>query len=361
MTILLTGATGLVGAATLQKLAEQHEHARFVVLVRSPGRWRALAPTLGSAAARVHAIAADLRQPGLGISAGDRALLRCHDIDAIIHCGADVCFSRPLADARAVNTEGTRRMIALAQELNARCFVYVSTAFVAGRRSGSIAADLQEPSDGWVNAYEQSKFEAELLVTSAQLPYVIVRPSIIVCDDLSGRVSQYNSVHRALNLCYSGLASMLCGREDSPVDVVPADYVAGAIAQLATCAMSRGRIYHLCAGERALRLGQLLDRCFAIWSRDPSWRRRSIPQPALTDLNTYQLFEQAVEQTADERLRAITRALGHFAPQLYYRKVFDTQSTEQALGYSAPAPETYWEAVIEGLQRDHWRSRRNAA
>src|SRR5687768_12485046 len=277
MEILLTGATGLVGSALLPRLAQQYPDAHFTVLVRSPQRWRALAPTLGDAATRVTALRADLRAPRLGMTTAERASIG--DLDLVVHCGADVSFSRALPDSRAVNTAGTRRMITLGEETDAKCFAYVSTAFVAGRRTGVIGDALIQPRDGWVNAYEQSKFEAEALVRASTLPWVVFRPGIIVCDDLSGRVTQYNSVHRALHLCYTGLASMLSGAEDTLVDVVPADYVASAIAQIATRA-AVGQAYHLCAGAQAIRLGDLLDRCFAYWSRNDAWRRRSIPRPA---------------------------------------------------------------------------------
>lgn len=347
MRIAITGATGLVGSALLQHLAREHPEARFTVLVRSLLRWRALAPSLNLPAHRITAVHADLRA---SIDADLRA------VDLLIHCAADTSFSRELAESRALNTGGTARLIDLAQRARVRRFAYVSTAFVAGTRTGRIPADLDAP-PGWVNAYEQSKYEAELLVRRAQLDWVVFRPATIVCDDEGGRVSQYNSVHRALHLCQRGLAALLSGAEDSPVDLVTNQYVVRAIARIALQGEASGQTYHLCAGPRAIRLGELLDRCFVRWRQDAEWRRRGIARPALTDLATYRHFERSIYETADQRLRAITRALGFFAPQLCYAKEFDTGNTARALGFEAAAPVSYLDNMLASLEADHWTTR----
>ena len=360
MTILITGATGMVGSGVLSKLAAAHPAARFMVLVRSPARWQALAPLLGDTAERVTPIRGDLRLPSLGINPEQLRQLT-GSLHSIIHCAGDVSFSRPLAESRVTNTHGTRRVLELAWSTRVQNFSYISTAFVAGRRTGLIGSDLVRPRDGWVNAYEQSKFEAEMLVRDSGLPWTIFRPSIIACDDDSGRVSQYNSLHRALFLCYNGLASLMPGAEDTPVDAVTADYVSSAIAELALLPESREQTYHLCAGGGAIPLGELLDRSFELWSRDVDWSRRATPRPALTDLGTYRLFTSAVDETGDTRLRGITRALGHFAPQLCYGKLFDTRSTDAALGYAAPPTSTLWNPMINQLLLEHWNAVRSVA
>jgi len=41
-----------------------------------------------------------------------------------------------------------------------------------------------------------------------------------------------------------------------------------------------------------LRLDELLDITYARWAMDPEWRRRGIVRPAITDLQTYALFER---------------------------------------------------------------------
>jgi thioester reductase-like protein len=353
-TILLTGATGLIGSCVLRHLGRDHPNTRFLVLVRSTGRWHAIAPALGLTAERTQPVGGDLSAGGLGLRGHDRARI-IDDVDSIIHCAADVSFSRPLAQARAVNTEGTRRLLELAAVMpRLQRFVQVSTAFVVGRQTGRIESSQTASSSGWVNGYEQSKAEAELLVRNAGVPWTILRPSTVVCDDIHGRISQYNAIHRALYLSYSGLTSMLPGTMDTPIDVVTAEYVSSAIATLAVRPDTIGQAFHLCAGSGAITLGDLLDRSFAVWQQDAQWLRRSVPRPALTDLATYRLFEQSIEDTADARLRTISRALSHFAPQLAYAKHFDNSRTDAVLGYSAPPARAFWDAMVRQLLITHW-------
>jgi nucleoside-diphosphate-sugar epimerase len=272
----------------------------------------------------------------------------------LIHSAADIVFSRSLTDARHVNTEGTRNVIELCASLPHARLAYVSTAFVVGRRTGAIADGDDAGDEGWVNSYEQSKHEAETLVRSSGLEYVVARPSTIVCDDLHGGVTQVNAVHRALRLYHAGLAAMMPGTEDTPIDVVPAEWIAEGIARLALARHTAGLTVHLCAGEGALPLGALLDRTYALWSRDPAWRRRGIARPALSDLATYELFERSVELVGDARLKRITRSLSHFVPQLALPKHFDTSRALALLDDAAPPVSAYWDRMLECLLASNW-------
>jgi hypothetical protein len=271
----------------------------------------------------------------------------------VVHCAADVVFSRSLAESRRVNVEGTRTVIELASSMPRARVVFVSTAFVVGRRTGPIADDDRATDSGWVNAYEQSKHEAEELVRVSGLEYVIARPSTIVCDDVRGVVSQVNAVHRALRLYHAGLASMMPGTEDTPVDVVPAHWVSESITALALSGVT-GTTVHLCSGERALPLGALLDRTYAFWARETAWRRRGIARPALSDLHTYELFEQSVHLVGDARLQHITRSLSHFIPQLALPKRFDTRRAASILHDEAPPVSVYWERMLGWMLATNW-------
>jgi hypothetical protein len=167
-------------------------------------------------------------------------------------------------------------------------------------------------------------------------------------------VTQVNAVHRALRLYHAGLASMMPGTEDTPVDVIPADWVADAIARLSLLARAAGRTVHLCSGGGALPLGMLLDRTYSVWSRDAGWRRRGIARPALSTLPTYNLFERSVELVGDARLKRITRSLSHFVPQLALPKQFDTSVACELLGEAAPPVITYWDRMLEQLLDANW-------
>jgi thioester reductase-like protein len=339
--LFLTGATGLVGGGVLQRMLRADPELRVAVLVRDRSRWAGIP--------RVTPVVGDLLAPGLGIPADARATL-AREVHLVVHAAADVVFSRPLDVARAANVEGTRRLLDLADAWpGVDRIAYVSTAFVAGRHTGSIPEAEVDGAAGWVNAYEQSKWEAECLVRAAARPWVILRSSTIVCDDPGGAVSQVNAVHHAVRLLHRGLVPMIPVEGAATVDLVPADYVTGAIAALAVRAGLEGRTLHLCAGSGALPVVELLDATWDVFARDAAWRRKALPRPELTDLATYGLLERSIEQTGDEVLQRPLRGLSHFAPQLALPKRFETAGADALLGVPAPPVAAYWTRVVEHL------------
>ncbi|HEV8304353.1 MAG TPA: SDR family oxidoreductase [Gemmatimonadales bacterium] len=345
--LFLTGATGLVGGGVLARMLRADPALRVAVLVRDPSRWPAID--------RVTPVAGDLCASGLGLTPDVRAAL-AREVHLVVHAAADVVFSRPLDVARATNVQGTRRVLDLVHEWpRVGQVVYVSTAFVAGRRTGSVAEAEEDGAAGWVNAYEQSKWEAERLVRAATRPWLIVRPSTIVCDDPDGGVvTQYNAVHHAVRLLHRGLVPMIATAPQASVDLVPADYVAGAIAALAVRHDLAGRTLHLCAGAGALAVPDLLENTWEVFARNPAWRRKALPRPVLTDLATYALLERSIDQTGDEMLQRAVRGLSHFAPQLALPKRFETAGADALLGAPAPPVGAYWARVVEHLLAVRW-------
>ncbi|MDQ6829532.1 MAG: SDR family oxidoreductase [Gemmatimonadota bacterium] len=350
-TVLVTGATGLLGAAVIARMLRDEPGVRIAALVRDSARWDALAASLGATGGRVSPIYGDVTQRGLGIDAAARATLE-HTARSVVHLAADTSFSRSLPRARAVNVEGTRHALELAESWgrDAR-FVHVSTAFVAGRRTGVIRECATCATTDWVNAYEQSKYEAERLVQQSGLAWIIARPSTVVCDTGAGGITQVNAVHRSLHLLYRGLAPMLPADADSLVDLVTTEYVAAAIVALRRDPLAEESVFHLCAGDRAISLGDLLDLAFDSWSSNSDWRRRRIERPALTDLATYELFERTVDDVAAPSLKRITRALSCFVPQLALSKRFETTGADRRLGFRAPAVRQFWPAVVTEIAR----------
>lgn len=361
-TILITGATGLIGRSVLARMIADGQVRHAFVLVRDAARWNATAASLPEGSRIVTPVTGDITLPGLGLDAATRDRIG-RTVTAVIHLAADTSFSQTLEHARAINTRGTAHILDLAETLpHVRRFAHVSTAFVAGAATGRVIEQDNGTTAGWVNAYEQSKHEAESLVRSFTREWVIMRPSTIICDSPAGGISQINAIHRALRLYYHGLASMIPGAESTPIDVVHGDYICSAIAALALRDASEGETYHLCAGAGALPLGELLDTTFGIWAEAPAWKRRSVMRPALTDLATYRLFEQTVEEVGDARLRQAVASLSHFVPQLSHPKLFDTARADAALGYAAPPARQFWTRFVEELLATRWApTTRNAA
>jgi nucleoside-diphosphate-sugar epimerase len=356
--VLVTGATGLLGSELVRRWTTSATPRRLAVLVRDRARWDAVARRLALPHDAVAALEGDVTREGLGLGCVERAWLAAH-ATAMVHLAADTTFSRPLDQARQVNRAGTANLLALAADCpHVARVAYVSTAFVAGRRTGAVpesADGAATPETGWVNGYEQSKAEAEALLRGTRRDWVILRSSTIACADASGVVTQRNAVHQALRLFHDGLAAMIPGVAGSVLDVVPADYVSDAIARLALRGGIDGETVHLCAGAGAMPLSDLLAECHARWVTDPAWRRRGIALPSQADLETWELFTEAVERTGHPRLRRVTRALSHFLPQLALPKRFETQRATALLGAEPPLVRDYWGRMVDHLLSSGWR------
>jgi len=269
--ILLTGATGFVGMELLARYLERGERD-IVTLVRADSPDSAQARVDGvlenlfgadgpDYRSRVHAVAADVTAPDLGLSEADRIGV-AERVTKIIHSAASVSFSLPLGEARAINTEGTRRMLDLADLARARggleCYAHVSTAFVSGNHPGSFAECDRDVGQQFHNSYERSKFEAEELIRSREgLPYTIMRPSIVVGDRNNGWTSAFNVLYWPLRAFARGLFTAVPAIPSAPVDVVSIDYVADAAYELCETSCGNGATYHLTAGEHASTIAEL--------------------------------------------------------------------------------------------------------
>jgi len=270
MNALITGATGFLGREVTRQLLAGDPDLRLVALVRARDAAvlerrleelrRSVRPTDHG---RVVALAADVSQPrlGLGAAAYDRLVA---EVDRVIHVAATTRFDLSLADARRQNVGGTEGVLALCRALRARGRTarldYVSTAYVAGDRRGLVGEDELEAGQGFRNSYEQSKCEAERLCRNAmgELPVVIHRPSIIVGRASTGETTSYTTIYKpmaALVRFYSLWRPLvrlvrLPVAPDCLLDLVPVDWVAGAVAALWARPDAVGRCFHLAAGPR---------------------------------------------------------------------------------------------------------------
>jgi HAD superfamily hydrolase (TIGR01490 family) len=165
--ILLTGGTGFLGTALVEKILRSlPELGRLYLLIR-PSRDRSAAArfekdVLGSAAFRklreergedfsgyvagkVCVLEGDVHAPSLGLEEEDLAELS-REVDVVIHSAASVVFDAPLDAAVESNVHGTLGLLRLARGWERRpLFLHVSTAYVAGMREGD--APEEPPGD----------------------------------------------------------------------------------------------------------------------------------------------------------------------------------------------------------------------
>src|SRR4051812_38653653 len=208
---------------------------------------------------RVQAVRGDLTRPLLGRSAAELDAL-AEQVGDVIHAAASVSFASPLEEARASNVRGTERILDLAERCERRgglaSHSHVSTAFVAGARSGTAREEELDRGQGFRNAYERSKLEAEQLVRERMgtIPAKVFRPSIVVGEERSGWTASFNVLYTPLRAYSLGLR-VAPARRSTPVDAVSVDYVADAVFALATDPATTGGTYQLVSGGHSTTVG----------------------------------------------------------------------------------------------------------
>jgi thioester reductase-like protein len=366
--IFLTGATGFLGMELLARYLERTDRHVYALVRPSDAtepseRLRGvIAEVSGDPDAyrgRWSAVRGDAEVPGLGIEPGRMRELAAQVSD-IVHSAASVSFSLPLDQSRRINVAGTRRVLEFAELCRERGglrrFAYVSTAYVAGDHRGCFSEGDLDVGQDFRNSYERSKFEAERLVRERTdaLPVQIFRPSIIVGEQSSGWTASFNVLYPPLKGFEAGAYPALPARPDTPVDVVPVDYVADAIFELAERRPAeRGETHHLVAGERATTVGRLAERAGRYFRRRP---------PLLLPPQVYRLLIHPLLAAVSRgrRRRALRRTESLF-PYFSMRVRFDDRRSRallESVGIRPPRPESYLDRLLDFAVAARWGKRR---
>jgi dihydroflavonol-4-reductase len=167
--ILVTGASGFVGAAVAKSLVTAGHPVRVLV--------RPTSPRTNIADPRLDVAVGDLRDAG----SIERAM---QDVRVLFHVAADYrLWARHPEEIIHTNVEGTRALMAAALRAGVERVVYTSSVATLKARPGGEPSDETFPLDAAhaVGAYKYSKVAAEraveAMVAEQKLPAVIVNPS----------------------------------------------------------------------------------------------------------------------------------------------------------------------------------------
>jgi nucleoside-diphosphate-sugar epimerase len=201
----LTGGTGFlgshIGAELLRRghevtcLARGDRHLSAAERVDRVLRWHGVDVVVRQ---RARVLEGELTAPGLGLSAGQRRALR-GAIDSIVHCASDTSFvERHREQVTAANFDGMRHLLDFAAESGCRALHHLSTAYVAGRRSGLCREELVQ-GVAFHNVYEETKCGSEWLAwercRAERIRLTIYRPSIVYGHSRTGRTFRFNAFY----------------------------------------------------------------------------------------------------------------------------------------------------------------------
>lgn len=221
MKVLVTGASGFLGAAVCARLAERGHTVS--ALARRPG----------SVPADVEELKGDLAD-GEGL----RTALAAARPEAVVHLAAEIASQRDEAKIREVNVHGTARLVEACGTVDSPKFVFASTV-VTGEAGGEV---LTEDSELPVETpYGRSKQEGEQLVRESGLPSAVIRPGHVYGP---GGWYEHEFVRR---LRQPGRFAVI-GSGRNWWDVVHVDDVAGAFVSAVEDAPA-GALYHVADDE----------------------------------------------------------------------------------------------------------------
>ncbi|MCM2373856.1 type I polyketide synthase [Aporhodopirellula aestuarii] len=329
-TVLLTGATGMVGSYVMAELLRHGVSLAVVVrekgdqsarqrveqiLAKFENFWQQKLP-------RPTVLEGDINQPNLGLCDRDRRIVasRC---DRVLHSAASLSFAP--ADQSSnnepyrTNVEGTRHVLRFCRDHDIRQFHHVSTAYVCGRRTGVVGEDELDLGQDFANDYERSKLTAESLLWDAAKngdirSLTIYRPSIVIDRIGLSPISRDRTIYGAFSM-YQMLASRFgllvngewvdslgfAGTERK--NLVDVDWVAEAIWFLVMSPAYHNRTYHLTSADGTTVSD--LDTAFRIATEDWLERQtrlgneRRIALPQTTGDMNQEDVKQEIERMAE--------------------------------------------------------------
>ncbi len=267
-TIFLTGFPGFIAERLVMRLASRD--TKFFLLVqkdfirKAKEAAREIAAKTGTSSENFEVIEGDITQENLGINEEKFETVRNTATD-VYHLAAIYDLAVKKETAYRVNVEGTRNVNEFVRKLsNLRRYNYVSTCYVAGKRTGEILETELEHNAGFRNFYEETKYLAEREVEKLKgdkIRLTIFRPSIVVGDSETGETRKYDGIYSLIHYLRKApnlLRFVNVGNSAVKLNLVPVDFVVKSIAALTTDENAVGKTIAL-ADQNPLTTEQLFD------------------------------------------------------------------------------------------------------
>lgn len=343
--IFMTGASGYLGSYVAEKLLREHKQ-NLGVLIRGKDEkdvtnklWESLQLHMDEKEfhehlkTRIRIFRGDLTEKNFGLSSKEWDEV-VKSTESIIHCAASlnrksdkVCMN--------VNLRGTLQLIQLARAVQndhgLRRFSFVSTVAVAGHRSNEVVQE--DLSVDWnrsdYDPYARTKKFCEHMVKELlpDVSTIIFRPSIILGDNRFAKTTQFDM---AQAFVWLQKLPFLPFNENWKLDIVPANYVGYAIADIHQKPNPKYDIYHLSSGTASLTYEQIVEALAKQGMKRPTF---------VPSLNS--TFNGIVNLAANSPKRFGVSGAGMllkvFLPYLTFNTVFDNRRVVEEVGTS-PVP-----------------------
>ena len=375
MNYFVTGATGFIGRNLIEQLLARDDSTIYV-LVREGSRGRleelrsGWGVQTGSAEEdRIVPVVGDLSQEHLGCE--DQISELKGKIDHFFHLAAIYDMTADADSQRVANVEGTREAVKLAEAIDAKHFHMVSSIAAAGLYKGTFSEDMFDEAHNVENhPYFQTKHESEAVVREeSEVPWRVYRPGIVVghsetgeMDKIDGPYYFFKVLQRARDMLPQWFPGI--GIEGREINLVPVDFVAKAMDQIAHLDGLDGQAFHL-TDPNPLSAGQIINQ-FAKAAHAPEAAMRIdskmfdfIPKQVRGGLQMLPPVKKITDQVLADF--GIPRSVLVY---INYPTSFDSTNTQKALegtGISVPPLPSYadklWDYWERNLDPDLFKDR----
>jgi thioester reductase-like protein len=343
-TFFITGFPGFIASRLLRRLAEGG--GRFLLLVQpafvaqANQELETIAQETGALLSSFQILPGDITEPGLALNQNGLERARAEST-VLFHLAAiyDLAVEQDLA--MSVNVGGTRNVNRFAQSLSVlRHYHYVSTCYVAGKRTGRIFENELRHDAGFRNYYEETKYLAETEVQDlkSQLPITIHRPSVVCGDSRTGETAKYDGIYYLINYLLkwpSLLSNFNIGNDEVSLNLVPVDFVVEAMSALATDTNAIGKTLQL-ADPNPLTTRKLFNEI----ARHLVGKEARITVPA-------RLVETSLMLPTSPAISGLPH---RGVPYFFLRQNYDTTQAGQLLaphGVTCPPFESYVKTIVD--------------
>ncbi|MFD1031161.1 SDR family oxidoreductase [Metaplanococcus flavidus] len=251
---VFTGFPGFIASQLIRKSIGQDKETGITAIIlaseRSNAEREAARIQQETGCRPIRLLEGDITKSGLGLQPEDKSHLENNKV-IFWHLAAIYDLAVPRDLAWKVNVEGTANVNSFVSELsNLERYMYFSTAYVAGTRQGVLKEDELIRPEGFKNFYEETKFEAEVLVDEMKgdLPVTIIRPGIVRGHSKTGVTIKFDGPYFFLNMI-DRMRHMpvipYIGNSSSYINVVPIDYILEASIYLSRLDAAEGQTVHL--------------------------------------------------------------------------------------------------------------------